>query len=508
MAGAGCTQREALPGQLNVARVILLGNTAGALSLVLEDKVVLGDTSDTAPALASHNGRLFIAWKGSGNNQLNLAFSDDDGHSFKGTRTFGESSELAPALGSHDGRLYYSWVGRGNKQLNVARVVLFGNTAGGFGIEGLEGGVVLEETSTEPPALGSGIGLLALAWKGEGEDLLNVRVSRDGSFQVPGPWLFADLTQFGFWLAAYRTPPARSRDTETPLENLAFVYAVEKSDMDARRIDFNRFRELTMAGNTQLPARLDYGSTVEFHAPDDRTFSIWFSLEDDKYKARVVDRGDPVSDFTQLPLVSGEYMRTPGGHDGLIEIRRPGNEQAPLVLDFRTALTPQRTENKAGDPAPWIERTLALFALAPRFDQLARAKDMHTALSEGALLYDEMLRSSTDRNGPLLAPGVIQALRTINVDFSVPENDLREWLANPQFTPYPAISQSLLLLRRKLKMPVFLDVIGFNYEQRAASPRRASDVRPDALKAAILEGWNVRYGTRVVNFEEILVPQA
>jgi hypothetical protein len=94
------------------------------------------------------------------------------------------------------------------------------------------------------------------------------------------------------------------------------------------------------------------------------------------------------------------------------------------------------------------------------------------------------------------------------VDFSVPENDLREFLSNPLFTPYPAISQSLLLLRRKLKMPVFLDVIVFNYEDRVASPRRASDVRPNVLRAAILEGWNVRYGMRVRDFEEILVPQA
>ena len=124
------------------------------------------------------------------------------------------------------------------------------------------------------------------------------------------------------------------------------------------------------------------------------------------------------------------------------------------------------------------------------------------------MLYDEILRLNTDSNGPLLAPGVIQALRTINVDFSVPERDLREWLANPLFTPYPAISQALLLQRRKLKMPVFLDVITFNYEHRVTSPRRASDVKSDVLKAAILEGWNVRYGTRIRDFEEILMPQA
>jgi hypothetical protein len=494
--------------QLNVAQVILVGNTAGALKLTLENKVVLGDSSSAAPALLSHNGRLFLAWKGSGNNQLNLAFSDDDGRSFKGTRTFGDSSELAPALASHGGQMFYGWVGRGNKQLNVARVTLIGNTAGGFGIEGLEGKVVLGETSTEPPALASALGLLALAWRGEGDNLLNVRISRDGSFQAPGPWVFADLTPFGFWLAAYRTPPARPRDTDTPLESLGFVYVVEKSDMDGRRIDFNRFRDLIRTGNPQLPAKIDYGSTVEFHAADGRTFAIWFSLEGDKYKPRIVERGDAVSDFSTLPLVAGEVMRAPGGHDGLIEIHRPGGAQVPLTLDYRTAAKPQRSDDTATDPAPWIDRALALFALAPKLDQLGRAKETEAALADGALLYDQVLRLDTAHNGPPLAPGVVQGLGTINVDFSVPQKDLRDWLTNPQFTPYPAIAQSLLLLRRKLKMPVYIDVIVPNYEHRATSPRRASDVKPDVLKAAILEGWNVRYGTQVRNFEEILVPLA
>ena len=52
----------------------------GKMSLLpeLEDKVVLDDSSGEAPALASHGGRLFLAWKGSGNPQLNAMFSDDN----------------------------------------------------------------------------------------------------------------------------------------------------------------------------------------------------------------------------------------------------------------------------------------------------------------------------------------------------------------------------------------------------------------------------------------------
>ena len=30
-----------------------------------------------------------------------------------------------------------------------------------------------------------------------------------GSGRTPGPWLFSDLSNFGFWLAVYRTPPSR-----------------------------------------------------------------------------------------------------------------------------------------------------------------------------------------------------------------------------------------------------------------------------------------------------------
>ncbi|MGW4229442.1 hypothetical protein ACWEF9_09160 [Streptomyces sp. NPDC004980] len=100
---------------------------------------------------------------------------------------------------------------------------------------------------------------------------------------------------------------------------------------------------------------------------------------------------------------------------------------------------------------------------------------------------------------------VIQALGKMGVDFSVPESVLRQWLTNP-FTPYSAITQALLLLRRKLAAPVFLDVIVWNYEHTPGveSPRMAVDVRIDVLKSAIVEGSNVRYGTQVADFEQLL----
>ena len=44
------------------------------------------------------------------------------------------------------------------------------------------------------------------------------------------------------------------------------------------------------------------------------------------------------------------------------------------------------------------------------------------------------------------------------------------------------------------------------YDQRTTSPRTVADVRADVLREAILEGWNVRYGAQLTDFEQILVP--
>lgn len=102
----------------------------------------------------------------------------------------------------------------------------------------------------------------------------------------------------------------------------------------------------------------------------------------------------------------------------------------------------------------------------------------------------------------------IDALKDAAVDYSVREADLADWLRNPEFTPYPALAQSLLLrlASTRLKRPVFLDVIAFNYEhsQGKPSPRRVEDVRPGVLEAAVIQGWNVRYGQKVKTFGDLL----
>jgi hypothetical protein len=102
----------------------------------------------------------------------------------------------------------------------------------------------------------------------------------------------------------------------------------------------------------------------------------------------------------------------------------------------------------------------------------------------------------------------LAALSAANIDFSVPESDLRDWLQNAAFTPYPALAQSLLALvgSRKLRKPVFLDVIAFNYEHSpgVVSPRAVADVRGDVLKKAVLDGYNERNGTSETTFDALV----
>jgi hypothetical protein len=109
---------------------------------------------------------------------------------------------------------------------------------------------------------------------------------------------------------------------------------------------------------------------------------------------------------------------------------------------------------------------------------------------------------------PLTQADILVSLRQIGIDFSVPEADLREWLSNPTFTPYPAIAGTLLnmLEGKSLRKPVSLDVIVFNYEHApgAVSPRKLTDVDPALLMAAVLEGYNTRNGESEASFHNLV----
>jgi peptidase A4-like protein len=138
-------------------------------------KVVLPDSSPLTPALASLNGRMYIAWKGDGNDNLNIMVSTDNGQTFHNKFISGETSPRAPALAAHNGALLIAWKGDGNDQLNVATVNLdpFGSPTG------FSNKNVLGDTSPLSPSLASVNRSLYLSWRGDGNDQLNVMVSLD-----------------------------------------------------------------------------------------------------------------------------------------------------------------------------------------------------------------------------------------------------------------------------------------------------------------------------------------
>ena len=169
-------------GFLNVAKVSLFASSAGAFGIdTIEENVTLSDSTSHTPALASHDGRLFIAWKGSDNENLNVMFSDDNGATFHGKNLSPETSNAGPSLASHNSELFISWKGTGVGYLNVARVGLIANTAGSFAIAGIVDNVTLSSFSDYAPAIASLSGLLFLVWAARaGDNRLNIVSSGDG----------------------------------------------------------------------------------------------------------------------------------------------------------------------------------------------------------------------------------------------------------------------------------------------------------------------------------------
>jgi hypothetical protein len=137
-------------------------------------KRTLADTSPFSPSLASLNGRMYIAWRGDGNNNLNVMMSVDDGQTFGSKTVSPETSDDAPALATDGSTLYIAWKGHGNDNLNVATVALDGPSGAPIG---LINKVILSDTSPVRPTLAVLNGNLYLGWKGDGNDNLNVMVS-------------------------------------------------------------------------------------------------------------------------------------------------------------------------------------------------------------------------------------------------------------------------------------------------------------------------------------------
>ena len=99
------------------------------------------------------------------------------------------------------------------------------------------------------------------------------------------------------------------------------------------------------------------------------------------------------------------------------------------------------------------------------------------------------------------------ALNAVGVDYSVKEAAMLGWLADGG-TLYPSISAELLklLTAQRLKQPVYLDMIVYDYEQAAGSSSLTSVDAVDLarLKAAVLKSYNNRYGGDASRFDELL----
>ena len=119
--------RARVTGNLNVAQVLFSTDSSGTFQGIeaLTGVTSLAETSSSTPALCSHNGHLFVAWRGPGNaTAINVMFSYDDGATFVGKKSFGNTN-TAPALASHDGNLFMAWRGAGTDDgLSVAQILV------------------------------------------------------------------------------------------------------------------------------------------------------------------------------------------------------------------------------------------------------------------------------------------------------------------------------------------------------------------------------------------------
>lgn len=178
---------------------------------------------------------------------------------------------------------------------------------------------------------------------------------------------------------------------------------------------------------------------------------------------------------------------------------------AGVDLAFQARLDPARCALGAFERAP--TEPFARAGKPP--DVHATATDVFTEV-DGYKPPPTFSTASTPPPGPNPVPDdkLLALLAGLGIDYSIPEADLRGWLKNPTYTPYPAIAAALvtLLRPRSLRQPVYIDVIVYNYEHApsARSPRKVGDVDGATLKQAILDGYNNRHAPPGRNFEDIL----
>lgn len=143
----------------------------------LANKALLGEQSDRAPAAVPFGPHTAIAWKGHGNDSINLMIVDANGRRVSPKIRLAENTDTTPSLAVHQGILMLAWKGSGNNALNVAAI----NVAADYTIDGLASKAILPVgcDAATGPSIASFRGKLVIAWKGESNDYIHFMISFD-----------------------------------------------------------------------------------------------------------------------------------------------------------------------------------------------------------------------------------------------------------------------------------------------------------------------------------------
>jgi hypothetical protein len=164
--------------QLNVAQLQYATAAGGWGNPAIGSRIGINAISDVGPALVSHGGQLVLAWKGVDNGAVNVAFWNPGTPSFTGILTFGEVTIAEPALVvSHDDRLLVAWTGT-DKRVNVAELPAGGSS--------LTGKITLPDISEHGPTLASFNNRLFLALQQKDTNDLIIVASDDGGQTFAG----------------------------------------------------------------------------------------------------------------------------------------------------------------------------------------------------------------------------------------------------------------------------------------------------------------------------------
>jgi hypothetical protein len=227
---------------------------------VWQNKVTLGDTSSGGCSLCVFNNRLYLAWTGTGNNEINF-MSSTDGVNWGNKVTLGETCVGRPALAAVGNHLVVAWTGTdAAHHINVLSST-----------DGVNWGSKHElgDTATDAPAIASFGGRLYLAWSGtDNPHHVNVESSADlgaswqnkvtlGETSIASPSLLSNGNEL--YLSWSGTDAAHHLNVLQSTNGTTFVQKVTEP-------------ELSNSGPTLA---LAYGAPAFFWTGTDSHLNVW-----------------------------------------------------------------------------------------------------------------------------------------------------------------------------------------------------------------------------------------